>query len=256
MASRATRAAPRRARTARQAVRDEADDRILACVMDVHRLSPAQGALRHKVLRLRLRARRTGVDKAGGPVSRRRLLAALADSADLAEACHAAGVSRGRLLALLACDPAFRTGWADLAGARLLLLDWVLADRAMAALQPVPGSDALPDKAALGLAQWLVEQRARLRGRIEAPGTPAGARAGPQEPLAPRAASTRASAGRMPGAGADAHADADAHPDDDAEIAALIETVRARIEAAEAAAGAGTDVEAGVDGAPGRGAAA
>ncbi|MFN3370664.1 MAG: hypothetical protein ACK4Z0_03945 [Sphingomonadaceae bacterium] len=174
-------------------------------------------------MRLRVRALRAAAGlrpaaRASRSAVRRRLLAALADLGDVREACRVAGVSRGRLLAMLAEDPAFQASWESLSGARLLLLDWALADRAMAALhRPAaePG-DALPDKGALALAQWLVGERGRPRGRGAA-ATPAPA----AQPMPRRAART-------------AEAGAGAEADDSAEIAELIETVRARIEAAEA----------------------
>ncbi len=184
---------------------------------DGRRLAPAKALLRHGVRRSRLRVRAGGAAPSG---VRRRLLAALADSGDLADACRAAGVSRGMVLAMLADDAAFQTSWDGLAGARLLWLDWALADRALAALQRVPGEEsaALPDKAALALAQWLVDQRGRPRAR----GSNGAARATPQAPDVPM----RAAPAAPPG-------DGDAQ--EAAEVAALIETVRARIEAAEAA---------------------
>lgn len=172
-------------------------------------------------MRLRVRIARRGRPAEPGAVSvRRRLLAALADSGDVAMACRAAGVSRGRLLVLLAEDAGFQARWAGLAGARMQLLDWVLADRALAALESVPDKAAAPDKAAVALAQWVIDQRGRARTGVPAAERPGGpARAG-------RRAAERAEARADGGAAGE--------PDDEAEIAALIETIRARIEAAEA----------------------
>lgn len=194
-----------------------------ACTHRCQRLSPAQGRLRHGVSRVRLRVR---IARQGRPApasaasARRRLLAALADSGDVAMACRVAGVSRGRLLALLAEDADFQARWAGLSGARMQLLDWVLANRALAALESVPDKAAAPDKAAVALAQWVIDQRGRPRT-----GAPAAERPGGP-----------ARAGRRAAERAEARADGGAagEPDDEAEIAALIETIRARIEAAEA----------------------
>lgn|GEM_PF-4579141 len=176
---------------------------------------------------MRLRARGIRSAVADDAAVRRRLLVALADSGDVDAACRAVGVSRGRLLALLAEDAGFQARWEGLSAARTLLLDWALADRAFAALAgPTDVASALPDKAAVALAQWVIDQRGRPRGRPGAAVRADRPAARPGDAIGPDFArpGDRQTRG------------ADDGRDDEAEIAALIETVRARIEAAEAEA--------------------